>query len=48
MKDVRYDRGGKLTAMATADGYVMVRRPRCMPFVVSLRFWSNLPKVMPC
>ncbi len=32
---VKFD-GGKITQMARADGYVMCRRPHCMPFVMSV------------
>lgn len=39
---VRYDQIGKLTAIAVGDGYVMVRRPRCMPFVMNLKAWNLL------
>lgn len=29
--------------MAEAEGYVMVRKPYCMPFVVTRKFWNALP-----
>lgn len=35
--------GGKVRFMARSGGYVMCRRPRCMPFVLSERQWLNLP-----
>lgn len=34
---------GKLRLMATAEGYVMVRRPGCMPFVMAAKDWEKLP-----
>ena len=34
---------GWLVEMATARGWVMVRRPGCMPFVMSVRDWDALP-----
>lgn len=43
MKDIRYDKYGKLTCMAWADGYVMVRRPRAHPFVMTMKAWQALP-----
>lgn len=46
MKNVRYDQYGKLTAMAWADGYVMVRRPHAMPFVMALKAWNLLSEVL--
>lgn len=44
--DVRpaYDRHGKLLYMCRSGGYVMVKRPRCMPFVLTLKDWSKMPK----
>lgn len=39
---VRYDHLGKMKLMATADGYVMARRPYCKPFVVTLEYWMKL------
>lgn len=39
-----YDKHGKLMHMATSGGYVMVKRPRAMPFVLSLKEWAKLPK----
>lgn len=35
--------GGKLRYMTQSGGYVMVRRPRCMPFVMIEKKWRNLP-----
>jgi hypothetical protein len=39
---VRYDALGKVTCMAYADGYVMVRRSCGVPFVVVLSGWCAL------
>ena len=35
--------GGRVRYMAHADGYVMARRPGCIPFVVAQREWLSLP-----
>lgn len=40
--DIRYDKTGPIKAMAYADGYVMVRRPYCAPWVLSLKDWGKL------
>ena len=34
---------GEIALMAEADGYVMVRRPGRMPFVLSSQSWRYLP-----
>jgi hypothetical protein len=39
-----YDKHGKIVHMVTSGGYVMVKRPRCMPFVLSLKEWAQIPK----
>lgn len=39
---VKFD-GGKITQMARADGYVMCRRPHCMPFIMSASDFDILP-----
>lgn len=39
-----YDQYGKLLHMVTSGGYVMVKRPRCAPIVLSLKEWAKLPK----
>ena len=39
-----YDAHGKIMHMVTSGGYVMVKRPRCGPFVLSLKEWAKLPK----
>lgn len=35
--------GGRLTYMAHAKAYVMVRHPHCVPFVMPEKDWRNLP-----
>lgn len=40
---VRYDQIGPVKFMARVDGYVMCRRPRCMPFVMWGKDWDKLP-----
>lgn len=35
--------GGKLRFMTRSGGYVMCRRPRCMPYVMSEGDWRKLP-----
>lgn len=35
--------GGRLRFMARSGGYVMVRRPRCSPFVLTEKEWGKLP-----
>jgi hypothetical protein len=44
--DIRpaYDAHGKIVHMVTSGGYVMVKRPHAMPFVLSLKEWAKLPK----
>lgn len=39
-----YDHLGKISHMVTSGGYVMVHRPRAMPFVMSIKEWAKLPK----
>jgi hypothetical protein len=39
---VRYDKFGKLTMMVYADGYVMCRRPGCMPIILIWKDWQKL------
>jgi hypothetical protein len=41
--DVRTDNFGRIVCMAVADGYVMCRRPGCMPFVKSVKEWNAYP-----
>jgi hypothetical protein len=40
----RYDEGSEIREMARADGYVMARRPGCMPFVISAKEWDAMPR----
>lgn len=35
--DRTIDEHGEIRVMAVADGYVMVRRPGCLPFVLSVK-----------
>lgn len=35
--------GGKVRFMTRSGGYVMARRPRCVPFVMSEKEWNRLP-----
>lgn len=42
-----YKGGGKVRFMAAADGYVMCRRPGCIPFVVPASDWNEWPEVVP-
>lgn len=39
-----YDPVGKLIFMVASGGYVMVKRPRCVPFVLTLKEWARIPK----
>lgn len=39
----RRDGHGPLRIMASAEKYVMVRRPGCIPFVMTLAKWDALP-----
>lgn len=39
-----YDEHGKIMHMVTSGGYVMVKRPRCTPVVLSLKQWAKLSK----
>lgn len=39
-----YDAHGKIVHMVTSGGYVMVKRPRCAPFVLTLKEWAKIPK----
>lgn len=38
-----YKSGGVVRFMAAAEGYVMVRRPRCIPFIVGINEWNSWP-----
>lgn len=35
--------GGIVRLMARSGGYVMVRRPRCSPFVLTEKEWAAMP-----
>lgn len=39
-------KGGLIKFMARSGGYVMVRRPRAMPFVITEREWCDLPELI--
>lgn len=39
----KYDRIGKITYMVRSGGYVMVRRPYNMPFIMTEKEWGKLP-----
>lgn len=41
---IAYDHIGPIRYVTRASGYVMVRRPHCIPFVMSERDWAKLPK----
>lgn len=41
LAEVRSDRAGKITLMVRESGYVMVRRPRAIPFVMSEKDWDD-------
>lgn len=43
----RYGPHGMLIFMAIADGWVMCRYSRAMPFVMTLKDWEKLPKSKP-
>jgi hypothetical protein len=46
--ETRYDHYGPLRAMAIADNYVMCRRPRCAPWVLSVKDWLKLSETDDC
>lgn len=39
-----YDEYTDLRYICGSEGYVMVRRPYCTPFVMPLKQWEKLPK----
>lgn len=39
----RVDAIGEIRYMTRSGGYVMVRRPRAIPFVLSEKQWARLP-----
>lgn len=34
--------GGRVVFMARSGGYVMCKRPRCMPFILTEKEWGKL------
>jgi len=38
----RFDENGRIMFMVESGGYVMCKRPRCMPFVVSIKAWEKM------
>jgi len=42
MVEKRYDAYGEIREMNRVDGYVMIRRPRCSPFVKSVKEWDGM------
>ena len=42
-----YDEHEKIVHMVTSGGYVMAKRPRCAPFVLTLKEWAKIPKEPP-
>lgn len=47
IRETRYDHVGPLRNMTHAEGYTMVRRPKGMPFVLSVADWLTLPTAPP-
>lgn len=41
--DSRHPDFSRVRLMARSGGYVMVRKPHCMPFVLSEKEWARLP-----
>ncbi len=41
-REKRYDKSGQLTKMAEADGWVMVRHPRAVPFAITIKDWNAM------
>ncbi len=39
-----YDSTGKIMFLCRSGGYVMVKRPRAIPFVLSLKEWAKISK----
>lgn len=40
--DIRFDRLGRITALAVAGAWIMARRPGCGPFVMGQSEWLKL------
>ena len=38
----RYDYGGQLRVMCGADGWLLIRRPHCKPFAITVKDWHLL------
>lgn len=43
----RYDKHGEFRVMAFVDGWVMARRPQCVPKLFTLQQWMALSAVSP-
>lgn len=41
-KECRYDNHGRIVLVARGSGYVMVRRPGCLPFVKTEKQWAKM------
>lgn len=41
----KWDRGAESREMARADNWVMVRRPGCIPFTMTVKEWDALPSI---
>jgi hypothetical protein len=41
----REDRHGKIVFMVRSGGYVMCKRPRAGPFVVTEKEWARMPRL---
>lgn len=41
----KIDRGSPSREMARAEGYVMVRRKGCLPYIIAAKTWDALPEV---
>lgn len=42
IRTIRYDKVGKLTILCHSGGYLMVRRPKAIPFVMREKDWRKL------
>lgn len=38
----KQDENGRIVYMTRSGGYVMCKRPRCLPFVLSEKQWAKL------
>lgn len=41
------DDSGPIRCMAVADGYVMARRPGCVPFILTVKDWTRKAAMQP-